>query len=201
MVRFLSPAGDGRLKVLGILGSPCKDGNTAALLDAVLDGAASAGAEVERLNVTDLRIEGCDSCGSCDSSGSCELSDDDMAMIYRKIREVDALVLASPVFFMSVTAQLKAVIDRCQCFWIEKFVLDKDPYKGRRRPRGLFVATAGSSKAIVFESAIHVAKAFFIAISYEYTGEVLLGETDRLAKASRDAAIAKARKAGQSLVQ
>jgi multimeric flavodoxin WrbA len=188
------------VKVLGILGSPCTDGNTAALLDAVLEGASKAGAEVERLNITDLSIEACDSCGSCDSTGECQVKGDDMDMIYRKIREVDALVIASPVFFMSVTAQLKALIDRCQCFWIEKFVLERDPYKGRRRPLGLLVATAGSGKAIVFESAIHVAKAFFIAISYDYSGEVLLGETDRLSKSAREEAISKARAAGKSLV-
>jgi len=189
------------MRVLGILGSPCRDGNTAALLDAVLEGASQSGAEVERLNITDLDIEGCDSCGACDSTGVCEIKGDDMDTIYRKIREVDALVIASPVFFMSVSAQLKALIDRCQCFWVEKFVLERDPYKRRRRPRGLFVATAGSSKPIVFESAVHVAKAFFIAISYDYAGEVLLGETDRLSKHSRDAALAKARTAGKVLVQ
>ena len=189
------------MKVLGILGSPCTDGNTAALLDAVLEGASKAGAEVERLNITDLNISACDSCGSCDSTGECEVKGDDMALIYRKIREVDALVIASPVFFMSVSAQLKALIDRCQCFWIEKFVLKHDPYKGRRRPRGLLVATAGSAKPIVFESAIHVAKAFFIAIGYEYSGEVLLGETDRLSTSARQAALAKASAAGDSLVR
>src|SRR4030042_960222 len=187
------------VKVRGILGSPCTDGNTAARLDAVLEGASKAGAEVERLNITDLRIEACDSCGSCDSTGECGAKDDDMVMIYRKIREVDALVIASPIFFMSVTAQLKALIDRCQCFWIEKFVLERDSYKGRRRPRGLFVATAGSAKPIVFQSAIHVAKAFFIAVSYDYSGEVLLGETDKLSKSALEAALTRARAAGKSL--
>jgi multimeric flavodoxin WrbA len=189
------------VKVLGILGSPCTTGNTAALLDAALEGASEAGAEVERLNIIDLNIRGCDACGACDSSGTCQMTGDDMDIIYRRIREVDALVIASPIFFMSVSAQLKALIDRCQCFWVEKFVLKRDPYKGRRRPRGLLVSTAGSSKAIVFEAAIHVAKAFFIAIGYEYTGEVLLNETDNLSKSARDDALKKARKAGRFLVE
>ncbi len=177
------------------------DGNTAALLDAVLEGAAEAGAEVERLNVAELDIRGCDACGACDSTGACQLMGDDMDRIYAKVREVDAIVIASPIFFMSVTAQLKALIDRCQCFWVEKYILERDPYRGRRRPRGLFVSTAGSAKAVVFEPAIHVAKAFFIALSYDYAGEVLLGDTDRLSKSARDAALAKARAAGRTLVQ
>ena len=189
------------MKVLGILGSPCTTGNTAALLDAVLEGASEAGAEVERLNITDLNIHGCDSCGKCESTGTCPMTGDDMDIIYRRIREVDALVIASPIFFMSVSAQLKALIDRCQCFWIERFVLKHDPYKGKRRPRGLLISTAGSSKAIVFESAIHVAKAFFIAIGYEYAGEVLLSETDNLTKPARLEALEKARMAGRALVE
>ncbi len=201
MVERLTADGGGSMKVLGILGSPCKDGNTAALLDAVLEGAREAGADVERLNVTDLRIEPCDSCGACDSSGVCEMKGDDMDLIYRKIREVDGLVIASPIFFMSVSAQLKALIDRCQCFWVERFVLERDPYEGRRRPRGVLVSTAGSSRPIVFEPAIHVAKAFFIAIGYDYAGEVLLGETDHLSKQARSAALVRAKKAGKALVE
>ncbi len=189
------------MKVLGVLGSPCTTGNAAALLDAVLKGASEAGAEIERLNITDLVVEGCDSCGTCDSTGSCQMTGDDMDLVYRKIREVDALVIASPIFFMSVSAQLKALIDRCQCFWVERFVLKRDPYMGRRRPRGLLISTAGSSKPIVFECAIHVAKAFFIAIGYDYGGEVLLGETDNLSKSSLDAALKRAREAGIALVK
>lgn len=189
------------VRVLGILGSPCTNGNTAALLDAVLEGASQAGAEVERLNITDLRIEGCDSCGACDKTGACQRSGDDMDIIYREIREIDALVIASPIYFTSVSAQLKSLIDRCQCFWVERFVLKKDPYKGERRPRGLFVSTAGSSKPIVFEPAIHVAKALFIALGYDYAGEVLLGDTDSLSKKARQEALAKARGAGENLAR
>jgi multimeric flavodoxin WrbA len=79
---------------------------------------------------------------------------------------------------MGVTAQTKAMIDRCQCFWVDRFVLKNRPYEGRRRPKGLFVSAAGGPKEKVFEPAIHVVKAFFSAIDYEYAGEVLLGNTD-----------------------
>jgi len=101
-----------------------------------------------------------------------------MSLIYKRIREVDAIALASPIYFMGVTAQTKAMIDRCQCFWIEKYVDKIRFYEGRRRPRGLFVSCAGSPKQIVFEPALHVVKAFFAAIDYEYVGQILLGNTD-----------------------
>ena len=133
-------------KVLGILGSPCPEGNAAALLDAVLRGAESSGAQTERIDVASLDIRPCDSCRECDTLGACSHFKDDMGIIYSKIREVDVIVLASPIYFMGVSAQLKAMIDRCQCFWIERYVLKNRPYKGRAHPKGFFIATAGSSR-------------------------------------------------------
>jgi multimeric flavodoxin WrbA len=187
-------------KVLGVLGSPCTDGNTAVLLDAVLEGAREAGAQVERIDVGDLRIDPCDGCGKCDTTGECFRTKDDMRAIYKKIREVDALVLASPIFFMGVSAQLKALIDRCQCFWIERFVLSRRPYEGKRHPKGLFVSTAGSPKPEVFEPAIHCVKALFIALDYSYAGEILLSNTDALDIAEkRKPIVERAREAGRRL--
>ncbi len=125
-----------------------------------------------------------------------------MKSIYRLIREVDGIVLASPIFFMGVTAQTKAMIDRCQCFWIEKYVMRRRAYEGVRRPKGLFISTAGSPKPIVFEPAIHTVKAFFAAIDYQYAGEILLGHTDDTEIAPRKrTAIESARSAGKAVVK
>ncbi len=189
------------MKVLGILGSPCLNGNTAELLDAVLEGARSEGAEVKRMDLSRMNIHPCFECRGCDSGASCVHAVDDMRQIYRLIREMDAIVIASPIFFMGVTAQTKAMIDRCQCFWVERFVLKKRPYEGRRRPKGLFVSTAGGPKAKVFEPAMHVVKAFFSAVDYEYAGEVLLGNTDAADISERkNDALASAREAGKAIV-
>ncbi|MCU0852932.1 MAG: flavodoxin family protein [Thermoplasmata archaeon] len=188
------------LKVLGILGSPCQNGIAAELLDAALRGAEERGADVERLDLPKMQIHPCIECRECDSAASCVQHRDDMAVIYRKIREVDGIALSSPIFFMGVTAQTKAMIDRCQCFWIERYVMKTRAYEGRRRPKGVFLSCAGSPKPIVFEPAIHTAKAFFAAIDYEYTGEVLLGHTDDPGLAPRKAvAIESAKAAGRKL--
>lgn len=189
-------------KVLGILGSPCLDGNTAALLDAVLEGARSAGAETERVDLAKLDIHPCLECRGCDLEASCVQATDDMPLIYSRIRSVDAIALASPIFFMGVSAQTKAMIDRCQCFWVERFVLKRRAYEGKRRPKGLFVSCAGGSKPIIFEPAIHVVKSFFSAIDYEYAGEVLLSYTDDPDLGTRRAAVLEAAKrAGARLVE
>jgi multimeric flavodoxin WrbA len=190
------------MKILGILGSPCADGNTAVLLDAVLEGAREAGAQIERIDVTNLRIDPCDGCRKCDVTGVCGHAGDDMRVIYKKIREVDALVLASPVFFMGVSAQLKALIDRCQCFWIERFVMGHRYYEGKRHPKGLFVSAAGSPKLKVFDPAIQCVKALFIALDYSYAGEILLPDTDSSDIAERRKPIVeRAREAGKGLVR
>ncbi|OGS42855.1 MAG: hypothetical protein A3K76_02045 [Euryarchaeota archaeon RBG_13_57_23] len=188
------------MKVLGIQGSPCLKGNTSALLDATLKGASESGAEVERLDLVKLDISPCMACHECDSGKSCRRHKDDMSVIYKRIREVDAIVLASPIYFMGVTAQTKAMIDRCQCFWVEKYVEKVRFYEGKRRPRGLFVSCAGSPKRVVFEPAIHVVKAFFAAIDYQYSGQVLLSHTDDEALPVRKlSALQEAESAGKKL--
>jgi len=189
------------IRVLGILGSPRKTGNTSDLLDAALKGAEAAGAETERLDLVDLDIRPCMECRRCENTASCVNSKDDMSKIYSRVRKVDAIVLASPVFFMGVSAQTKAMIDRCQCFWIERFAMGKRAYEGRRRPKGLFVSCAGSPKPTIFEPSIHIVKAFFSALDYEYAGHVLLGHTDDPDLAPRKTvAMAEAEAAGQKLL-
>ncbi len=100
-------------KILIVNGSPRKKGNSAALAEQVAEGARSLGAEVETVILQDLDIKPCDGCGVCRTVGkSCHI-DDDMQALYPKVREADALVLAGPVYFFSVTAQTKLFMDRC----------------------------------------------------------------------------------------
>ncbi len=172
------------------------------MLDSVLAGSKASGALTKRVDLADLDISPCDSCRECDTIGKCTHIADDMASIYKMIREIDALVIASPIYFMGVSAQLKAVIDRCQCFWVERYVLKNRPYEAGPHPKGLFVATAGSTKKSTFEPAIHCAKAFFAALDYEYAGEILMGDTDSpgiLEK--REPILKKAISAGEDLVR
>ncbi len=177
-------------------------GNTADLLEAVLAGARSKGAQTERLNLAEMEFSPCLECAGCGPDDMCIMADDDMREIYSRIRAVDAIALASPIFFMGVTAQTKAMIDRCQNYWVERFVHKKRAYVGRRRPKGLFVSCAGSQRPIVFEPALHIVKSFFSAIDYEYVGEVLLANTDDPALAPRkNVALEKARIEGAKLCE
>jgi multimeric flavodoxin WrbA len=98
--------------IVVLSGSPRKGGNTDTLAEAFVDGAKSAGKQVTVFRVADMKIGGCLGCGHCfEEPGVC-VQKDDMVQILEAMKTADALVLASPVYFWGVTAQLKLAIDR-----------------------------------------------------------------------------------------
>lgn len=99
------------MKVFGILGSPRNAGNTVLLLDAALGGAAEAGADTEKVGVSGLDLGYCVACGRCYATGAC-FRNDDVTMLQGKMMEADGIILASPNYIRSCTAQLKALMDR-----------------------------------------------------------------------------------------
>lgn len=136
--------------VVGIQGSPRAEGNSGLLLDAALQGAAEAGATTLKIHLNDLNIRPCQGCGGCEKTGRCVIRDD-MDTVYAALENMDELVLASPVYFGGVTAQTKAMIDRCQALWSRKYLL-KDPVsKDNRRRDLLFLSVLGANKQDMIE--------------------------------------------------
>ena len=104
------------MKAIAINGSPRKDWNTGTLLKKSLEGAASVGAETEIIHLYDYVFKGCVSCFACktrdgESYGKCAIKDD-MAPVYEKIKEIDALFLGSPIYFGDVTGEMRSFIER-----------------------------------------------------------------------------------------
>lgn len=112
-------------KVLVLSGSPRKGGNSDLLCDEFVRGAMEAGHEVEKIRVQEKKVACCVACYACQSTGICAIKDD-MADIMQKMIDCDVMVLASPIYFYSIDAQLKAVIDRSVCRWTE--VKNKEMY-------------------------------------------------------------------------
>lgn len=105
--------------VLILSGSPRKNGNSDILCDAFARGAVESGHQVEKIRVAEKNIHPCIACYHCrDNGGKCAFQDD-MTEVLQKMIDADVLVLASPVYFYSIDAQLKAVIDRTVARWLE----------------------------------------------------------------------------------
>ena len=113
-------------KVLILSGSPRKNGNSDMLCDEFMRGAIDAGNEVEKIRVAEKKIDYCSGCYYCQKSSGVCAKKDDMAEVLQKMIDADVIVLASPVYFYSIDAQLKALIDRTVARWTE--VRDKEFY-------------------------------------------------------------------------
>ena len=116
--RLLFKGGDMK-KVLILSGSPRKGGNSDTLCDEFMRGAVEAGNEVEKIRVSDYKIGYCTGCYYCQKSGGVCAIKDDMNELLQKMIDADVIVLASPVYFYSIDAQLKTVIDRTVARWLE----------------------------------------------------------------------------------
>lgn len=99
------------MKAVGILGSPRKYGNASKMLDAALKELENRGFEVEKVHISSKKINYCTGCGTCLAKGEC-VQRDDMDELKRLVEESDAVILASPVYYLNVTAQMKTFIDR-----------------------------------------------------------------------------------------
>lgn len=106
-------------KILILSGSPRNDGNSDLLCDAFASGARETGNEVEKIRVGAKKIAYCSACYYCREHGGKCVHQDDMAEILQKMIDADVIVLSSPVYFYSIDAQLKAVIDRTLARWTE----------------------------------------------------------------------------------
>jgi multimeric flavodoxin WrbA len=116
-------------RVLGIVGSPRRRGNTDTIVDHILKGAGEAGARVEKVALRDLSIAPCEACYSCETTGRC-MHKDDMESLFEKMDACGVWVLGTPVYWWGPTAQMKAFVDR----WFAKSASrdDRDILSGRR---------------------------------------------------------------------
>jgi len=185
--------------VLGISGSPKTDGLIGLLLDKALDGAKASGAHTEKIILNDLNFRACQECGGCDETGICIL-DDDIRPIYEKLAKADAIVVASPVYFGNITAQLKAMIDRCHSSWMAKYILKRD-LSGNKKRKGIFLCVSGKESEEYFESAKKIIKIFFITGNIEYSSDLFISglNTMSIDDPKREAALEKACQMGASL--
>ncbi len=154
---------------LGLQGSPRIKGNADLLLAAFMNSLAGRGARTHTIQVVKQHIEPCRELTVCEKKGTCPIDDDMGREIFGLLRKADIIVAASPVFFYNFTAQLKALIDRCQTLWARKYMLKlSDPGSGMRK--GFLLAVGASRGKQLFDGFHLTAKYFYDAVAAEYAG-------------------------------
>lgn len=157
--------------LLALQGSPQKKGAADFLLSTFVNEAEKLGAQVNLINVNEKKIKSCQGCAVCEEKGFCYI-DDDMNEIYSLLRQADVIVMATPIFFYSVTAQLKALIDRSQALWARKYKLKlKD--SGEKCRQGFLLALGATKGENLFEGVTLTAKYFFDGIGASYKGNLV----------------------------
>ena len=154
-------------RILAIYGSPRRKGNTALLLKRAVQGAIEAGAEVEEVVLRDLKIGPCLEIYGCKETGRGVIHDD-FQRVYDQILSCHGLMLASPIFFYTVSAYTKLLMDRCQSLWAKKYWLEKAPKAKRRAKRkGLFISVGATKGRRLFDGILLSIRYFFDALDVE----------------------------------
>jgi len=165
-------------RVLGIGSSPRAGGNSDVLLQKALAGAQSVGASVELIALRNMEIMPCQECDVCLSSGECPL-DDDFPEVLQKLLACNRLILASPVFFMSVTAYAQALIERCQCLWARKYVLRRLLFADEQQDRrAMLISVAGTKSEQMFDCITLTVKYWFDVLEMKHISSLFVNQVD-----------------------
>jgi len=155
-------------KILGLCGSPVEGSSTSIIIKTILESATEAGAMTDYISLNELNIMPCQACGKSPEDNYCYFGDG-MDIIYNKFEWCDAIIVGSPIYFDSVSAQTKLFIDRCNClrhFLPEKNILLEPRIKKKRK--GAIVLVGGPRQK--FEYARRVIGGFFIWANIESAG-------------------------------
>jgi multimeric flavodoxin WrbA len=189
--------------VLGISGSPHRHGNTETLLDRLLEGAQAAEAQIDKVVLKTLNYSPCRGCNACHKNGEC-IVNDDAIVLYERIMASDCIAVASPIYTMGITAELKGFIDRQQYLWARKFILKTLYFSDDhiKRHKGIFISTAGLGWENVFDGAFPVITALFNTTGFEYYDNVIANDMDRYGGIiHHPTAVADAYEKGQKVVR
>jgi len=125
------------MKVIGIVGSPRRGGNTNVLVEQVLAGVRAHGIATKKVLLGELKISPCRACYSCADSGCCVIEDHFQGLL-KKVFGSAGIVLGSPMYVGTVTAQMKALVDRVDCSQVEMVRAPTGEVRFRSRHRGRF---------------------------------------------------------------
>jgi len=148
-------------EIIAVYGSPRRKGNTALLTKEAVRGARDAGATVLEFVLRDLEISPCLEIYACKKEGECAIKDD-FQMLRDKLLSAKGLIIASPIFFYSVSAHTKIMMDRFQSLWVKKYWIEKTPFNQTNIKRnGLFISVGATNGKKLFDGVWLSMKYFF----------------------------------------
>jgi multimeric flavodoxin WrbA len=151
-------------KILAVYGSPRRNGNTDTLLKQAVRGAQDKGANVKEYILSDMKISPCLEIYGCKKTGRCVIKDD-FQQLHDELETCDGIMLASPIFFYTVSAHTKIFMDRCQSLWIKRYWMDKKPFtKPGGRRKGLFISAGATRGKKLFDGCLLTVRYFFDAV-------------------------------------
>ncbi|MEJ2166610.1 MAG: flavodoxin family protein [Desulfobacterales bacterium] len=154
-------------RIVAVYGSPRRKGNTATLLKKAVGGANDAGARVEEIVLRDLKMSPCLEIYGCSKAGECKLKDD-FQTARDKIMACQGLMLATPVFFYTVSAHTKILMDRFQSLWVKKHWIEQTPRDQKTTCRkALFISAGATNGKKLFDGILLSLKYFFEVIDME----------------------------------
>lgn len=165
------------MKMLVVLGSPRKNGNSETLAKKVAEGIEKGGGTVEYIRLNDLHIRPCQGCGGCDKTGICVLKDD-LTPLFEVVDAADRLLLVSPVYFYGLSGQCKIFGDRFQSRWARRYLL-KERFREDDGRKGYLLSTAATTGPKIFDCSILTTRYIYDAMDVEYGGELLVKGVDK----------------------
>lgn len=186
------------INILAIYGSHRRGHNSDVLVDKLLEGIGSDGVIVEKRYASSQEIKSCTACEGCYKLGRCVIKDE-MQQIYKAVDNADIVISSSPVYFYTVTSDMKKLIDRCQAVWASKYKTG-NPIVSKKHRIGHIICTAGEPEdRSYFDCTVKVFELFYKCINTELIGSLLVSDVDALHIKDRADVQLKAFEAGRRL--
>lgn len=165
------------INILAIYGSHRRGHNSDLLVDKLLEGLGDNETAIEKVYASSAGIRSCTACEGCYRLGRCVIKDD-MQQLYKFFDNADIVIASSPVYFYTVSSDMKKLIDRCQAVWAGKYRAD-NPLVSKKPRLGYIVCTAGEPEdRSYFDCTLKVFELFYKCINTELTGSLLVPDVD-----------------------
>lgn len=199
---MVKPESENMNKIVALYGSPRRDGNSSTLLKQAVAGARKEGAHVDEIFLRDYKISPCLEIYHCMKTGTCAIKDD-FPQILEKLEASRGIMLASPIFFYTVSAHTKIFMDRCQSLWVRKYWIEKQKMGStREKKKGMFISVGATKGKRLFDGALLTVKYFFDVLDAGFYNRLLFRGLDFKGEAQKNRAyMDQAFEAGQDLAR